>query len=91
MRRCHSYASLRDHQDPVFGVSNQKERVELIADIDSLQLQGELRAKQDTPKLYKGVFHGVSVILRNEGPRGLYRGIGAAVKQSVDGSLGTHV
>ena len=70
---------------------HSKETVKLIAEIDSLQLQGELRAKQDTPKLYKGVFHGVSVILRNEGPRGLYRGIGAAVKQSVDCPLDTHV
>ena len=65
--------------------------MKLIAEIDSLQLQGELQAKQDTPKLYKGVFHGVSVILRNEGPKGLYRGIGAAVKQSVDWPLGTQV
>lgn len=43
-----------------------------------LQLQGELQAKQDAPRLYRGVFHGVSVILKNEGPKGLYRGIGAA-------------
>ncbi|CAF9904148.1 MAG: Mitochondrial oxaloacetate carrier protein [Heterodermia speciosa] len=43
-----------------------------------LQLQGELQAKHDAPRLYRGVFHGVSVILKNEGLRGLYRGIGAA-------------
>ncbi|MCJ1462676.1 Mitochondrial oxaloacetate carrier protein [Pseudocyphellaria aurata] len=43
-----------------------------------LQLQGELQSKQEAPRLYKGVFHGVSVILRNEGPRGLFRGIGGA-------------
>ncbi|CAD6584254.1 MAG: Mitochondrial oxaloacetate carrier protein [Alectoria sarmentosa] len=43
-----------------------------------LQLQGELQAKTDAPRLYRGVFHGVSVILKNEGPKGLYRGLGAA-------------
>ncbi|KAL9129520.1 MAG: hypothetical protein Q9217_002044 [Psora testacea] len=43
-----------------------------------LQLQGELQSKQEAPRLYRGVTHGVSVILRNEGPSGLFRGIGAA-------------
>jgi len=43
-----------------------------------LQLQGELKARSDAPRLYKGVFHGVSVILKNEGPRGLLRGLGCA-------------
>ncbi|MCJ1478809.1 Mitochondrial oxaloacetate carrier protein [Lambiella insularis] len=43
-----------------------------------LQLQGELQSKIDAPRLYKGVFHGVKVIAQNEGPRGLFRGIGAA-------------
>ncbi|MCJ1357074.1 MAG: Mitochondrial oxaloacetate carrier protein [Icmadophila ericetorum] len=43
-----------------------------------LQLQGELQAKSDAPRLYRGVFHGVKVILQNEGPKGLFRGIGAA-------------
>jgi len=43
-----------------------------------LQLQGELQAKRDAPRMYRGVFHGVKVILQNEGPRGLFRGIGAA-------------
>ncbi|KAA6408606.1 MAG: Mitochondrial oxaloacetate transport [Lasallia pustulata] len=43
-----------------------------------LQLQGELQSKHAAPRAYKGVFHGVSVILKNEGPRGLFRGIGAA-------------
>ncbi|KAI8932180.1 hypothetical protein NX059_011062 [Plenodomus lindquistii] len=43
-----------------------------------LQLQGELRSKKDAPRLYKGVFHGVSVILKNEGPKGLLRGLGCA-------------
>ncbi|MCJ1371997.1 Mitochondrial oxaloacetate carrier protein [Loxospora ochrophaea] len=42
-----------------------------------LQLQGELQAKENAPRLYRGAFHGISVILKNEGPRGLYRGIGA--------------
>jgi solute carrier family 25 protein 34/35 len=44
-----------------------------------LQLQGELQARKDAPRLYKGVFHGVGVILKNEGPKGLLRGLGCAV------------
>lgn len=43
-----------------------------------MQLQGELQEKGLQPRMYKGPFHGVSVIVRNEGVRGLYRGIGAA-------------
>ncbi|XHG04677.1 hypothetical protein AWENTII_007927 [Aspergillus wentii] len=43
-----------------------------------LQLQGELQTKSDAVKKYRGVFHGVKVILQNEGPRGLFRGIGSA-------------
>ncbi|KAJ5328374.1 hypothetical protein N7541_001487 [Penicillium brevicompactum] len=43
-----------------------------------LQLQGELQAKSEAAKKYKGVLHGVKVILQNEGPRGLFRGIGSA-------------
>jgi solute carrier family 25 protein 34/35 len=42
-----------------------------------LQLQGELQS--DAVKKYKGVFHGIKVILQNEGPKGLFRGIGSAV------------
>ncbi|EAT82440.1 hypothetical protein SNOG_10105 [Parastagonospora nodorum SN15] len=43
-----------------------------------LQLQGELQARKDAPRLYKGVFHGVGVILKNEGPKGLLRGLSCA-------------
>ena len=43
-----------------------------------MQLQGELQEKGLQPRMYKGPFHGVSVIVRNEGVRGIYRGIGAA-------------
>ncbi|KAJ5629693.1 hypothetical protein N7528_003350 [Penicillium herquei] len=43
-----------------------------------LQLQGELQAKTEAVKKYNGVLHGVKVILQNEGPRGLFRGIGSA-------------
>ena len=46
-----------------------------------LQLQGELQAKQDAPRLYRGVFHGVKVIYQNEGMRGLLRGLNCAVRQ----------
>ncbi|GAM43083.1 hypothetical protein TCE0_044f17609 [Talaromyces pinophilus] len=41
-----------------------------------LQLQGELQS--DAVKKYRGVLHGVKVILQNEGPKGLFRGIGSA-------------
>lgn len=43
-----------------------------------LQLQGELQAKDVAVRKYKGVIHGVSVIAKNEGSRGLFRGIGSA-------------
>ena len=44
-----------------------------------LQLQGELQAKRDTPRLYRGVLHGVGAIYRNEGLKGLLRGLSCAV------------
>lgn len=43
-----------------------------------MQLQGELQGKGLQPKIYNGPFHGVSVIVRNEGLRGIYKGIGGA-------------
>lgn len=43
-----------------------------------MQLQGELQSKGHQPHHYRGPFHGVSVIVRNEGLRGIYRGIGCA-------------
>ncbi|KAF5877345.1 putative mitochondrial oxaloacetate transport protein [Botrytis fragariae] len=43
-----------------------------------MQLQGELQEKGLQPRLYKGPIHGVTTIVRNEGPGGIYRGIGAA-------------
>lgn len=43
-----------------------------------MQLQGELQAKGHQPHHYRGPIHGVSVIVRNEGVRGIYRGIGCA-------------
>jgi solute carrier family 25 protein 34/35 len=43
-----------------------------------LQLQGELQSKEEAVKKYRGVFHAVRTILQNEGPRGLFRGIGSA-------------
>ncbi|EGC44500.1 mitochondrial carrier protein [Histoplasma capsulatum var. duboisii H88] len=43
-----------------------------------LQLQGELQSKREAVRKYRGVFHGVKVILQNEGARGLFRGIGSA-------------
>jgi len=43
-----------------------------------LQLQGELQAKDVAVKKYRGVLHGVSQIAKNDGVRGLYRGLGCA-------------
>ena len=43
-----------------------------------LQLQGELQSKDVAVKKYRGVLHGVSVVAKNEGVRGLYRGLGCA-------------
>ncbi|KAI5781436.1 mitochondrial carrier domain-containing protein [Geopyxis carbonaria] len=43
-----------------------------------LQLQGELSAKSQTKRVYTGIFQGVTVILRNEGLRGLLAGLGTA-------------
>lgn len=43
-----------------------------------MQLQGELQDKGHQPHHYRGPLHGVSVIVRNEGVRGIYRGIGCA-------------
>ncbi|KAF1814980.1 mitochondrial carrier protein [Eremomyces bilateralis CBS 781.70] len=43
-----------------------------------LQLQGELQSKQEAKRLYKGVLHGYSVIVKNEGVRGLLRGLSCA-------------
>ncbi|KAK2069287.1 hypothetical protein P8C59_003879 [Phyllachora maydis] len=43
-----------------------------------MQLQGELQEKGHQPHHYRGPVHGVSVIVRNEGLRGIYRGLGCA-------------
>ncbi|KAL2271902.1 hypothetical protein VTJ83DRAFT_1273 [Remersonia thermophila] len=43
-----------------------------------MQLQGELQSKGHQPHHYRGPLHGVSVIVRHEGLRGIYRGIGCA-------------
>jgi solute carrier family 25, member 34/35 len=43
-----------------------------------MQLQGELQEKGVSTLRYRGPLHGVSVIIRNEGIRGVYRGLGSA-------------
>ncbi|CAI4218095.1 unnamed protein product [Parascedosporium putredinis] len=43
-----------------------------------MQLQGELQSKGHHPNFYRGPLHGVSVIVKNEGLRGIYRGLGTA-------------
>jgi len=50
-----------------------------VVGVARLQLQGELSAKSQTKRVYTGVFQGVRVILKNEGPRGLMAGLGSAV------------
>ncbi|KAK3357202.1 mitochondrial carrier domain-containing protein [Lasiosphaeria hispida] len=43
-----------------------------------MQLQGELQDKGHQPHHYRGPIHGVTTIVRNEGLRGIYRGLGCA-------------
>lgn len=43
-----------------------------------LQLQGELQSKSEAQRLYRGVWHGMSVVYRNEGFKGLLRGLNCA-------------
>lgn len=43
-----------------------------------MQLQGELQSKGHQPHHYRGPIHGVSVIVKNEGLRGIYKGISCA-------------
>lgn len=43
-----------------------------------MQLQGELQHKGNQALHYRGPLHGVGVIVRNEGIKGIYRGIGCA-------------
>ncbi|KAK0385786.1 hypothetical protein NLU13_6963 [Sarocladium strictum] len=43
-----------------------------------MQLQGELQKKGNTTLHYRGPLHGVGVIVKNEGIRGIYRGLGCA-------------
>ena len=52
----------------------------LMKTICRLQLQGELQSKKDAPRLYRGVLHGVGVIYKNEGFKGLLRGLNCAVR-----------
>ncbi|KAK4226066.1 mitochondrial carrier domain-containing protein [Podospora fimiseda] len=48
-----------------------------------MQLQGELQTKGQQTHHYRGPIHGVFKILRKEGIRGLYRGIGCAYTYQV--------
>lgn len=48
------------------------------AALNRMQLQGELQSKGHQPHHYRGPIHGVSVIVKNEGLRGIYRGISCA-------------
>ena len=44
-----------------------------------LMLQGELMAKGTGNRVYGGVLHAFGKILRQEGPRGLYAGLGSGI------------
>lgn len=46
-----------------------------------LQLQGELASKGQAKKIYTGVFQALGVIAKNEGFRGLQRGLLTAVRE----------
>ncbi|KAI0166212.1 mitochondrial oxaloacetate transport protein [Xylariaceae sp. FL1272] len=48
-----------------------------------MQLQGELQSKGHQPQHYRGPFHGIKVIVGNEGVRGIYRGLGCAYAYQV--------
>lgn len=43
-----------------------------------MQLQGELAAKGQAPRVYTGLFQGLSIITKHEGIRGIQRGLFAA-------------
>lgn len=45
-----------------------------------LQLQGELASKGQAKRVYTGVFQALGVIAKNEGIRGLQRGLSTAVR-----------
>lgn len=51
-----------------------------------LQLQGELQTRKDSPRLYKGVGHGLKVVVQNEGVKGLLRGLSCAVRSTTEKS-----
>lgn len=78
MRSCHSNTSFRDCQDSVSFTKMYSLDCSPAYVVCSMQLQGELQSKGLQEKLYRGPFHGVSTIVRNEGVKGIYRGIGAA-------------
>lgn len=48
-----------------------------------MQLQGELQLKGKQTLHYRGPLHGVRVIVKNEGIRGIYRGIGCAYSYQI--------
>ena len=81
VRRRDRHARLRDGQDPVRDALPAA-RARQPVDVPSLQLQGELQSKKDMVRQYRGVLHGVGVILKNEGARGLLRGLSCAVSRA---------
>jgi solute carrier family 25 protein 34/35 len=43
-----------------------------------MQLQGELQSKATSPKIYRTPFSSIAVIVRHEGLKGIYQGLGVA-------------
>lgn len=69
----------RSGMEPLLVVSSKRSFISTCR----LQLQGELQSKKEVKRMYRGVVHGYGVILRNEGVKGLMRGIGCAVCFSI--------
>lgn len=86
LRSCHGHPRLRDRQDsvprptyPLSSAFSSRRALAQLTQLCSLQLQGELASKAHSKRVYTGIFQGVSVIVRNEGFRGLLAGLTTAV------------
>lgn len=60
------------------GIPRARAEERLTIPLCRMQLQGELQHKGTQTKHYRNPIQGVAVIVRNEGLRGIYRGIGCA-------------
>jgi len=83
-RRCrmwssHRKPSFRDSQDSVSKThcTTPEFQNPTFLTLPSMQLQGELQKTSSNSRIYNGPLHGLKVIIRNEGIRGVYSGFGA--------------